>query len=180
MVALVAYGILRLAPGGTDFLAAFAGRVAQLASPEKYSTGTVYGRTTMWTAMWVDIVRDPLAGSGQDAYLRYFPDEFGEGSHNFPLEVWHAAGLIGFGAYLIMHAVMLIQPTVLLLRYPRRLASEYWIVLGALSASIALVLASFTNLIYWNPAYWIVLGLAAASTTLAQRRLANARPPAKV
>jgi O-antigen ligase len=154
-------------PGGRQYVQALAGRVVQLFQPQAYATGTVSNRVVMWGGMWDDIREDPLAGQGQDAYLVHQPVENIEGSHNFPLEIWHSAGLIGLLGYLAIHlgAVGLAWAWLARRHAPSNLR---WPILGLLGAFIAVWAASTTNLLYWNPSYWMVMGLVLAAVRLAQ------------
>lgn len=166
-VGLVVCGGVGLTPGGRSFLQAFAGRTALLVEPDSYTTGTVFGRTALWSGMWQEIAENPLVGRGQDAYLKHMVNPGEEGSHNFPLETLHSAGLLGFVLYLIVHVAPLLAAVRLLARgsLASRASAD---VLAVLGAYVAVLLASLTNLIFWNPAYWVVLGLLVAATRRAQ------------
>src|SRR5262249_38030891 len=80
------------------------------------------------------------------------------GSHNFPLEVLHASGIVGFGAWVILHAVIAVG-TFRQLRRAELTDSDRNALLGLTCAVIAIVSASFSNLIFWNPTYWMLLGV---------------------
>ena len=154
--------IISVLPGATPFYQAFAGRALQLFQPDAYTTGTVSARTLMWNDMWIDIVRNPWIGAGQDAYLRYMvnPDE--QGSHNFPLEILHTSGLFGFFAYLSMHTIILFLAfhTVLRRGGHTETAKTYrWLLISLIGATIAVWVSSLTNLIFSNPSYWACSGL---------------------
>jgi hypothetical protein len=163
IAAMVVYGV-QFVPGARDLYAAFAARAQLLFEPDAYTTGTVLGRTVMWTSMLEDVSQQPLLGRGQDAYLQYMErDE--EGSHNFPLEVLHTTGVGGFAAYLIFHLAAPIVALGIIRRRARRRQVPYDLI-GVLAAFVAIGLASLTNLIFWNPVYWIVGGLLAATVTV--------------
>ena len=120
----------------------------------------------MWLAMWADIVRDPFSGRGQDAYLPYMLNPWEEGSHNFPLEVLHAAGLIGFASYAVFHAAIFARGGRTAVR-TRHYPDMGWSVVALIAGGAAIVVASLTNLIFWNPIYWTTLGMLAGATTVA-------------
>ena len=171
---------MRLLPGGEQFLQAFNGRVAQLFQSEYYSSGTASSRTIMWTGMLDDIRAKPFLGAGQDAYKKYYVNANGEGSHNGPLEVMHATGVWGFIPWLFLHLILMITPLrTLLFDFSFRNA-RHGILLAFFAASIACILASLTNLIFWNPAYWVFLGCLAGSLRnirLDRRRLMRGEQP---
>ena len=171
MVVIVVVGLVALfrLPGGQEFYAAFAGRALLLFRPEAYSTGTVSARTAIWSGMWRDIQHNPLTGLGQDAYLRHILNPNESGSHNYPLEVLHSSGLIGFLAYLGMH--------VLIGYWAWRALFWHWVseddralLLGLIGAYVALWLSSFTNLIFSTPVYWAVIGLVLAGVQRLRER----------
>jgi hypothetical protein len=134
----------------------FAGRTLLLADLNAYSQGTVNDRLKMWSEMFHDIVSNPLIGRGQDAYLQYYPTR-GEGSHNFPLEVLHSTGLLGFAAYLWMHA------SVVRAGFQAARRSRDELRAGVFAGVAIVILSSCTNLIFWNPAYWLILALGATA-----------------
>jgi O-antigen ligase len=149
---------------------AFAGRAMLLADRSSYDGGTVNDRLRMWSGMADDIRANPLVGSGQDAYLAYFPYAGGAGSHNYPLEVLHAAGVLGFLPFLYLHAsAMWVSWRMALNRRIERAARLR--MLGLLLAFCVLFLSSLTNLIAWNPAYWLIFGIVAGSARLLKQRL---------
>jgi hypothetical protein len=164
LLLLAVVGLLALLPGGQDYLQAFAGRTLLLVQPDAYSTGTVLGRTSMWLDMLADIRANPLVGRGQDAYRQY-GNAWEEGSHNFPLEVLHTAGVWGFVPFLVFHAAI---PLVALglARRARRAGRPPFLLLGLLGAYVAVTFASLTNLIFWGPVYWVVAALLAAATSV--------------
>ncbi|MGD0296264.1 MAG: O-antigen ligase family protein [Bryobacteraceae bacterium] len=130
----------------------FAGRTLVLADLSSYSQGTVNARLQMWSEMARDIVSNPLIGRGQDAYLEYYPAQ-GGGSHSFPLEVLHSAGLLGFAAYLWLHASVVRAG----LRTAR--ANREALPAGIFAGVVIVIISSCSNLIFWNPAYWLILAL---------------------
>ena len=134
----------------------FAGRTLLLADLNAYSEGTVNDRLKMWSEMFHDIVSNPLIGRGQDAYLQYYPTR-GEGSHNFPLEILHSAGVLGFAAYLWMHA------SVVRAGFQAARRSREELRAGVFAAVAIVILSSCSNLIFWNPAYWLILALGATA-----------------
>jgi O-antigen ligase len=150
------------------FYQAFAARVLLLLNPTSYSTGTVNERLVMWSAMMRDVVANPLVGAGQDGYLVYYPVLGGGGSHNYPIEILHSAGLGGFIPYLYLHVVVGVEAW----RAVRRKGlseRDRWLMLGLLAAYAAMVLSSLTNLIFSNSSYWFVLGLVAGSARVVGR-----------
>lgn len=160
---IVVYGV-QFVPGARDLYAAFAARVQLLFEPDAYTTGTVLGRTAMWASMLEDVKRQPVVGQGQDAYRQYMGrDE--EGSHNYPLEVLHTAGVGGFAAYMVFHLTAPIAALGVIRRRAKRRQVPYNLI-GVLGAYVAIGLASLTNLIFWNPTYWMVGGLLAATVTV--------------
>jgi len=165
VIIIIGLWIISLLPGGLGFYEAFVGRTLQLFQPEAYATGTVGGRLQLWSGMWNDVVRNPFWGHGQDAYLKYHLNPGEEGSHNFPLEVLHAAGLIGFLGYGVLHSLVLARGW-------RgafcRSASETdrYLLLGLVGAATALWLSSLTNLVFTTPLYWVMLGLVVAGVRL--------------
>lgn len=154
-------------PTGQAFFQGFSGRTAQLLQAEAYETGTVQARTLIWAGMLRDIRQNLLAGSGQDAYLRYMANPDESGSHNFPLEIFHAAGLIGVLAYAFLH-IAILAAAWHALRRKARAGADWWLLLGLVGAFVAVWLSSLTNLIYANPVYWAVLGLLLAVTRRVQ------------
>jgi O-antigen ligase len=170
---LAVVGLLALLPGGDDYLQAFAGRTLLLAQPDAYSTGTVLGRTSMWLDMVADIRANPFVGRGQDAYRQY-GNAWEEGSHNFPLEVLHTAGVWGFVPYLAFHAAIPFV-ALMLTRRARRQGRPPFLLLGLLGAYVAVTFASLTNLIFWGPIYWLVAALLAAAASLASEAAAPSR-----
>jgi O-antigen ligase len=148
---------------------AFAGRAMLLRDPNSYGDGTVNDRLRMWSMMADDIRENPLAGSGQDAYLVYFPYAGGSGSHNYPLEVLHATGILGFLPFLYLHAAAMWESW--RMAGNRRIERAARLrMLGLLLAFCVLVLSSLTNLIAWNPAYWLLFGIVAGSARLLKQR----------
>ena len=175
IIMIIGFWIMSQLPGGQGFYQAFMGRTLQLFQPEAYATGTAGARLQMWSGMWEDIARNPFWGNGQDAYLKYYPNPGGEGSHNFPLEVLHTAGLVGFLGYGILHLLILTQGW---RRAFCRSASEAdrYLLLGLLGAAIALWLSSLTNLIFTAPIYWAVLGRVLAGARLVYSAAAKEMP----
>ena len=165
IVLIVGFWIISQLPGGQGFYQAFMGRTLQLFQPEAYATGTVGVRLQLWSGMWNDVARNPFWGNGQDAYLKYHPNPNEEGSHNFPLEVLHAAGLVGFLGYGILHLLILTRGWRGAFCRSASEADRY-LLLGLLGAAIALWLSSLTNLIFTTPIYWAVLGIVLAGTRL--------------
>ncbi len=161
IVAVIGVAVLHQLPGTRAFVQAFAGRALQLFQPEAYTTGTVGGRMQLWSGMWRDIAGNPLWGNGQDAYLKHHPNPWERGSHNFPLEVLHASGIVGFLAYAHLHLAVFgaARKAVRLRHLPE---TERWLLLGLIGAAVAVWLSSITNLIFSNPVYWMVLGLLVA------------------
>lgn len=159
--------LINLIPGGQSFFQAFAGRTLQLFQNEAYSSGTVGSRTIMWSGMLNDVLRNPLWGNGQDNYLKYYAviDPAGEGSHNFPLEVFHASGLVGFLAYMMFHLVIFTVVWRILFRRSTT-PHDRQIMTGIIGALVAFWLSSLTNLIFTNPVYWAMLGLSVAGARL--------------
>jgi hypothetical protein len=90
-----------------------------------------------------------------------------EGAHNFPIEVFHSTGLVGFIGYLALHAV---APIVALWRLTlgRVRAEVRWSVIAALGGYVGVFAAAASNLTYWNPAYWLLLGLMIAAVRLSE------------
>jgi hypothetical protein len=154
------------------FFQAFAGRALLLFNARAYETGSVNDRFILWSRMLQDVAANPLVGQGQDAYLRHFPTQ-GQGSHNFPIEILHAAGLWGLVPYLLIHGVV-VGDALRVLRRRGLPPDDRALLLACLAAFVALVLSSLTNLIFSNPIYWIVMGLLAG----AARTLDRAHPPA--
>jgi O-antigen ligase len=159
--AVIATGVVLATPTGRSYVQAFAGRAAQFVDPVSYSTGTVAERSIIWSGMWRDIVDNPIVGAGQDAYIQYM--NVGEGSHNFPLEVLHSTGLVGFAGYVLLHLVGPFVAVALLLGGRLREATRALLV-AVLGLFAAVVSASLTNLIYWNPVYWLAVALLLAVT----------------
>jgi len=163
-VALVA---ILATPPGRQFWYAFAGRTAQLFDPQAYRSGTAASRADIWTSMVTDIERNPFVGQGQDSYLRYM-DPWEQGAHNFPVEVMHSTGLIGFLGYLVLQmlaplvgfAILIVRPIADRGRLP---------LIATLAGYISIVAASITNIIYWNPTYWLWLGMMVAAVRIADR-----------
>ena len=162
LLSAFAVAIMDVAPGGKILLQAFEGRAVLLFEKTSYSHGTVLERAITWNFMWNDITNSPWTGNGQDAYLKYMRTAEDAGSHNFPLEVMHSSGLVGFVGYLLLHGLIGIWSLLKVISLRKRL-EEQLDVLGLLGAFVAVTLASFTNLIYWNPTYWAVLGLLIAA-----------------
>jgi O-antigen ligase len=164
VIIITGFWLISQLPGGQGFYQAFMGRTLQLFQPEAYTTGTVQGRVRMWSGMWEDIARNPFWGNGQDAYLKYAnPGE--EGSHNFPLEVLHTAGIAGLIAYGGLHLLIAITGWRSLFRKNVREADR-WLLLGLLAAYAALWLSSLTNLIFTTSTYWVVMALVLAGARL--------------
>jgi hypothetical protein len=108
--------------------------------------------------MLSDFLSNPIAGAGQDAYLKHFPTATGQGSHSFPIEVLHATGLFGFLAYLYVHLSPIVGAW-FTLRKADSADPAAWHLVGLLAAFVSICFASFTNLIFWGPPYWLLLGL---------------------
>ena len=161
--------IVWFVPGGQEYFQALGGRAAQLAEPESYATGTVLERTSLWLLMLRDVRANPLVGRGQDAYREY-SNPWEEGSHNFPLEVLHAAGLGGFIPFLVFHLIVVVGAFRSVLR-SRKVGPTPLPLVGLLAAFTAIALAAASNLIFWTPVYWLAGGLVAGATTLQNDRL---------
>lgn len=166
---LAVAGFIALLPGGQEYLQAFAGRTLLLVQPDAYTTGTVLGRTSMWLDMASDIRANPFIGRGQDAYRQY-GNAWEEGSHNFPLEVLHTAGVWGFVPYAVFHVAIPVAALIVTRRF-RRTGGPPFLLLGLLGAYAAVTLASLTNLIFWGPIYWLVAALALAAARIGGDRL---------
>jgi hypothetical protein len=169
--------ILTLIPATRVYMQAYAGRADQLLSTDSYSSGTASERLGMWSAMLEDVVVNPFAGQGQDAYLRHYPpddptqQQAGEGAHNFAVEALHAGGLFALAALIGLHLLAFGPLVVRVLAGPR----EHLCVAIALAAGGAAVVAStMTNLIYWNPTYWIFLALVSSIGVEYDRRTSDA------
>ncbi|MGH7517716.1 MAG: O-antigen ligase family protein [Gemmatimonadales bacterium] len=174
----VVSGIVWVTPGGQEYFQALGGRTAQLTQPEAYATGTVLERTSLWLQMLADVRANPLVGRGQDAYREY-SNPWEEGSHNFPLEVLHAAGLGGFIPFVVFHLLVGVGALVAIFR-ARRAGPTPLALVGLLGAYTAVTLATASNLIFWTPVYWLVGGLLGGATTLQEQdtRARTARGPA--
>jgi hypothetical protein len=158
--------IVDITPGGQAYQRAFLGRLDQLIQPTAYTeAGTVTDRVAIWSGMEQDTFRSPLVGNGQDSYLKYSPSINIEGSHNFPLEELHSAGPFGFMAYFLFHGFIFFWAWKILIKHGSSFAM-HWLLLGLTGAYIAVICASVTNLIYWNPVYWLVIGLLLAAIRL--------------
>ena len=166
--------IMLATPSGRSYLDAFAGRAALVADPTAYETGTAQGRRTIRSGMWRDIAANPILGRGQDAYLPYM--DTGEGSHNFPLEVLHSTGLLGFLPYLALHLIPLGLAAAVLLG-PGGGGDLRYVLLACLAVYVAMLSASVTNLIFWNPVYWMALALLLAGARVAET--ASSSEPAR-
>jgi len=149
--------VVLVVPGLREYLDAFAGRVLLLFSGSAYTGGTVGDRTSMWGLMLGEVAQNPLAGHGQDAYMRHFPSDLGGGSHNFFIEVLHAGGAVALAAVLGLHLAAAARGWRALTRSRRR-RDRRALVVAIAAAVTAVVFAAQTNLIYWNPTYWILLG----------------------
>lgn len=160
-------GIVWVVPGGQEYFQALGGRTAQLAQPEAYATGTALERTSLWLQMLSDVRANPLVGRGQDAYQEY-SNPWEEGSHNFPLEVLHAAGLGGFIPFVALHLLVGVGALAAIFR-ARRVGPTPLALVGLLGAYAAVTLAAASNLIFWTPVYWLVGGLLAGATALQDR-----------
>ena len=124
--------------------------------------------------MWIDIVRNPWIGAGQDAYLRYMVNPEEQGSHNFPLEILHTSGLFGFLAYLLMHTLILFFAfhTVIGRGGHTETAKTYrWLLISLIGATIAVWVSSLTNLIFSNPSYWACSGLLLAGIHVTRHQI---------
>jgi len=159
-LALLAAGslvIVLVVPGLRQYLDAFAGRALLLFSERAYSAGTVSDRISMWGLMLREVAQNPFVGHGQDTYMRYYPADFGGGSHNFFIEVLHAGGAVALVALLGLHLAALARGWRAVSRSRRR-RDQRALVLAVAASVAAVVFAAMTNLIYWNPSYWILLG----------------------
>jgi hypothetical protein len=141
-----------------DYFRAFAGRTALLVDIDSYQYGTTRDRLQMWSGMMEDFVENPFIGAGQDTYLKYYPSQGGGGSHSFPVEILHATGLSGILPYLYLHIVVFWRAWKLLVRKDAP-ESTTWLLAAVTAGFASVVLASFTNLIFWGPQYWLLLGI---------------------
>jgi O-antigen ligase len=161
VLAVGAAAVVSATSQGRQFWSAFAGRAMQLVDPEAYRGGTAGGRLAIWTGMLDDVARNPLVGQGQDSYLRHM-DPGEEGAHNFPLEVLHATGIFGFLGYLVLHAVAPLLAVGAFVRGGLAEADTVPIA-GVIGFYAAMVSATVTNIIYWNPTYWLAVALMVAA-----------------
>lgn len=161
-ITLAGMGIVTVLPGGRPFQSAFTGRSAQLVQPQAYRTGTVEARMVLWRGMLRDVARNPMVGAGQDVYVKYMADPGARGAHNFPIEILHAGGLVGFLAYAVLHATLFMVAW-RVWNSPLASDGQPWLALGVAGGYVAVWLSSLTNLIYTNPVYWAVVGLLLAA-----------------
>ncbi len=161
--------LLAQAPPTQPFFQALAGRAWLLLDAGAYRTGTAGERLKMWGQILGDVAGNPLAGAGQDAYMVYYPSATGGGSHNFPLEVLHAGGLLALLAYLYLHGTIF-RGAWRALRGRQLGDAERGLLLGLSGALLVVWLSSLTNLIFWSQVYWLVLGLSEAGAGEAARR----------
>jgi O-antigen ligase len=163
--------VLAQAPPTQPFFQALAGRAWLLLDAGAYRTGTAGERLKMWGQILGEVAENPLAGAGQDAYMVYYPSATGGGSHNFPVEVLHAGGLLALLAYLYLHGAIF-RGAWRALRARQFAGPERWLLLGLSGALLVVWLSSLTNLIFWSQVYWLVLGLteAGAGAAAAKRQ----------
>jgi len=169
-VSVIAGLLLVAIPATRSYLSAFAGRASQLLAGDAYSSGTAGERVDMWSAMWDDVKANPLIGHGQDAYLRYYPPSdpltttgTGGGAHNLPIEAWHAGGLLAILALVGLHLLLFWPVVIGVVAAPREQAS---LIVALAAGGSAVVVATLTNLIYWNPTYWVFLAMVSGARVI--------------
>lgn len=167
VVMTLALAVVFATPQGRQSWSAFAGRAVQFTDPAAYRTGTAEGRASIWRGMIGDIARNPLVGQGQDSYLAHM-DPGEEGAHNFPLEVVHSTGVLGLFGYLLLHGLAPMVAVMALLGRSASVLSRPALV-ATLGCYAAMILASITNIIYWNPTYWMVVAFMIAAARLTNR-----------
>ena len=158
--------LLSLVPEGNAIIASFTGRSLQLVDPAAYSYGTAQGRIDAWSVMIKDIEENPFVGQGALAYRRNRPEGDLAASENFPLEMFHSAGLFGFLGYLWLHLALFWSGLRVVLR--RSTNESRWRVLALLSGMMALIVASAFNPFAWSPLYWVLLAVVAAAARAAR------------
>jgi hypothetical protein len=148
-------------PGGSDAVAATLGRATELTSVGSYETGTVAARLTSWGAMLNDVVSDPLVGQGALAFRRYFPPEL-TASENFPLEILHSAGVLGFVGLMSFQLRAILGGVRCALKQAPGGGRD--LVAGLTATCTAMLVVSVTNPFAWSPLYWILFALLVCST----------------
>ncbi|MGH7575462.1 MAG: O-antigen ligase family protein [Longimicrobiales bacterium] len=146
---------------------AFMGRFVQLATVEQYTVGTASERMHVWRHMLEDIRSRPLAGAGFDAYRTYVSKD-DQTSENFPLEVLHSTGVIGFGAFAAFQLLAVWRAVRVVLRH-RLETSISHAVLSLLAAHAGLTLATATNPAGTGALYWMLYGLLVAAAEMGLR-----------
>lgn len=126
--------------------------------------GSAIPRIYTWTRMFQDVREHPLIGVGADTYRLYMAEvhrdpTFRYPGENFPMEVLHASGLLGFVPYLITHVGIVVSAA-------RRLGQKTNFnvqAAGLLAGFIGLWLGgSTTNVAGSGSAYWVLLAFVAA------------------
>ncbi len=172
-ITFVALGVGAYATAGllegrrTPVREAFVGKAVQLVTAGEYQKGTAGVRRHGWGYMLDDVIQNPIVGQGYDTYRKYFPPEH-VSSENFPLEILHTTGLIGFTAYALLLAIAWFRAwRFALSQQVSTLAGDA--VLPLLAGHVGLSLASATNPLAGGAIYWVLLALLIAATELAIR-----------
>ncbi len=119
-------------------------------------TGTMGYRMLVWGNMLEDWTKSPWLGHGAHDYAKFLYDPKMV-SENFPLELLHSAGLIGFGLFFLAISYVGLRG-LRLFASPRGMELMPW-GFPLLAGFVAICIGSLSNPGMWGGYFWVVLAL---------------------
>jgi hypothetical protein len=162
LVGLAMIAAMVMSLRSVPYVQGFFARVTQMSNVQQ---GSALPRIYAWSRMIMDIQNHPITGVGADMYRLYMAEfhrdpTFKYPSENFPLEILHSAGLLGFVPYLIAHIGIVAIAFKSMVRGKRFELP----VAGVLAGFVGLWLGgSTTNIAATGTVYWVVLAIVAAA-----------------
>lgn len=150
------------------YIQGFFARLSQLGNTRQ---GSAIPRIYTWTRMLQDVREHPIAGVGADTYRLYMAEvhrdpTFCYPGENFPMEVLHASGLLGFVPYLVAHVGIVVLAARRLGRKTNFNAQAAGILAGFTGLWLV---GSTTNVAASGSAYWVLLAFVAATPSSRSR-----------
>lgn len=135
--------------------AIFVQRIVSLVKDQASVEGASGGRTSMWSILWIDFLKNPIVGVGAGAYQNYAKIDYPPS--NVSLEILVTTGIVGGVAFLlfILHHVFLGTLKPIQYNY------ELIILQSMVFAFVLFFLTLQTNQNYLRPYMWMHLGLIA-------------------
>lgn len=125
-----------------------------------YQSGTGRVRLSMWEKVIKDIPSSWLIGHGTQGYLFLFDEDETVGLANFPLDVIHSSGIMGFLVFLWVQ----IKVIILVLKKIKESKDLFLrTILGSIMISfIAMWVGNFFICVYWLSFPWVLMAIMVA------------------